>query len=384
MFSLKNFLSTEKSHLPIGFDPEHGIRSLFPKDAGTIKQLEKYVFRKTSSSTVQNNGVQILFGADGDGRWLLGAAVNFADANSPVSVTISATFKVPEAAGCSVEITNGGSSAYNWAWITGVDPWIRDNWPDIFDGDCTFNQGIVFALQGSQVVGGWGNIPGQQNFSGTVVSVNGEPPNVYGPANISGGGLPVSAGSDYWYYSYGGGYYKSGRHDPWGVGFNYEPLYVDQTSGAGTGVIVGTGPDPSTQTGEVGHIVLSGNSRAVFVVLLNNTEDTVLTIQNPNYSGPYVVGDLPSPILPKTAVAWYTSNSGFLQGTQGTVQYYPSKLGSCPAPSSNDPTALVTFNWDNPEWGDNAYSLTAPPQFSTGWEGGDGNIGVVIIRIQDA
>jgi hypothetical protein len=378
MFDLKTFLTTQKSHLPIGFDPSHGIKPLFPKGyAGSIGILDKYVFRRTSSSTVQGIGVQVLFGADGAGRWLLAAVVGYSDPDSD-SVTISVTFTYPNSTdGCSVEIANLAGSPC-WAWVTGIDPWLNQHWPDILTGDCTFNQKIEGALQGGQDTGGDGNVIGEQVLYGVVHALNGGPTNEAGPANIGFQGLPVSAGSDFWYSPYGGGHYQSGTHDPWSD-FDYAPLQVSQTNGVGTGIITGTGPDPSTQTGNLGRDVnFPDDSRVVFAVLLNNTEDTVLSVPNPGPSS----YDLPSPVLPKTAVGWYTVNTGWLQGTQGAAQFYPSKLGSCPAPALGD-TTLVTFNWDNPYWGDNSYSATAPPQYLVTYEGGAGNVAAVIFQIFD-
>jgi hypothetical protein len=377
MFSLDNFVSTEKSHLPTGFNPRDGLKTLFPQGyAGSIGELQNYVFRMTNTSAFPSKTAQAIFAADGAGRWLLAGTAQFASSDgSADDVQISVTFKYPNTTrGCFIEIDsfNVDNSGSAWAWMTGVDPWIRDNWPDIFAGNCEFYNNIALPLQGQgwQRTWGGGDVLGEGILSG------------FGPGNVTGG-LPVSAGSDYWYFPQGGGHYESGTHDPWGARFDYAPLQMGQTSGPGTGVIVGTGPDPSSQMGNLGEgsVGLALGYRTVYAVFLNNTKDTVMTLQKGSLTS------LPSPIFPLTAVGWSsTGGTDFLdiaEGTQGSAQYYPSKLGTCPVPSQGD-TAAVNFNWNNPYAGSNSYSFNAPPQYLVDYVGGDGDTAVVLFSMSDA
>ena len=201
---------------------------------------------------------------------------------------------------------------------------------------------------------------------------------VTSPGNVTGG-LPVSAESDYWYSSAGGGYYKSGTHDPWEGFVKPPPLQVSQTGGVGTGIIVGTGPDPIG--GTIAELATYGS--AVIAVLVNNTKDTVLTLLSSSGGIGSNNNPPPTPVPPQSAVFWATNSDSAWTGTQGTAQYYPSRLGACPAPDLND-TASLTFNWDNPELGSNSYSITAPTQYLASYLGGDGTCAVVIYVINDA
>jgi len=394
MFDVGHYLGTVKNHLPKGFNAKNGLRSLFPPGyKGSISPLENYVFRCLSP---QVGDIQILVGADGDGRWLVASLANapsdpdiqasFVFQHSTDSFGHGFDFDCPSPAGA-------GTPGPQWGWITGVDPWIKENWPSIFAKSCYFNNdnltpgdaaknhGFASGLapfEGAQQTFGYSAIFGEDGLG--VVEPNGYETPCTGYGMVLNG-LPVSAGSDYYYDPTGGGYYKNGGEDPW-KGFDFSPFQISSSTGIGKGSPAWAGPDPSLQTGT--QDVYTGWGRNVICVLLNNTKSSVLTvptITSLSANGANVTMDPPSPVLPGTAVVWATGISGV--GTQGSLQYYATPLGDPLIDLALDSNRIITFNWDNPYVGSNSYSASCSPPFSVTYQGGDGDTAVVIFNLTD-
>jgi hypothetical protein len=279
-----------------------------------------------------------------------------------------------------------------WVWCTGVDPWITDNWPQIFAKGCFFNNdaitpvnaGInhgfenVFPLEGGQQTYGYGSVLGE-NGLGAAEPGGYETP-CYRLGNVLNG-LPVSDGSHYYYYPSGGGYYTSGTKDPWS-GFDFSPLQISSSNGIGTGILAWAGPDPGLQTGT--QSTNNSNSRVVFAVVLNNTADSVLTIPSIsaiNLNGSTAIVYPQSPIPPGSTMLFVSGQTA--AGTQGSVQFYAAHLGDPLVDNVPDPKKLITLNWDNPYAGSNSYSASCSPPYSVSWQGGDGDTAVIIFNITD-
>jgi|HubBroStandDraft_5_1064220.scaffolds.fasta_scaffold02998_7 hypothetical protein len=164
MWSLRNTLATIGNHLPDGFSPSDGIRSLFPPAASvTITVLSQYVF--TWTGTVYNvpdipgQEAQIFVGADGAGRWFLGWLPP--DPENPV---FDGSFDQRARTGF-VFLSPATATARGFIGpeqsvpntpppncFCGVDGWISSNWPQAFPA------GIYVDVQ---VASGFDHLPDQ-------------------------------------------------------------------------------------------------------------------------------------------------------------------------------------------------------------------------------
>lgn len=64
---------------------------------------------------------------------------------------------------------------------------------------------------------------------------------------------------------------------------------------------------------------------------------------------------------PGTSTSWQSESDGFMTGTEGTVTYDMVGVGP------------VRVHWNNPYWGSNSYSCSAPGGYQCSWTGGSGN-----------
>jgi hypothetical protein len=108
-------------------------------------------------------------------------------------------------------------------------------------------------------------------------------------------------------------------------------------------------------------------SRSVTVVVKNATSDEILVTSTSSLPhGDWDVAPDFTGVLPNFLEAFTAQSDG--AGTQGWLQFT----------LQSDPSAIVTINWDNPYWGSNSYSCTAPPPYSMSYQGGAGNNAVVV------
>ncbi len=382
MFSLRQFLATNLNHLPTGFDAQLGIRQLFPIGySGSIGILQRYVFRCTYSYSLEKSAGQWVVGADGDGRWVFAVLINSGDTNWSADLSFIFEYSNDNAGhGFNVAMNPPG-----WIWITGVDPWIRDNWPNVFQQSCLGHAVDSFwgapsgdnAATANKYSGGLSVLGDAQQTigSGSILGEEDDPDQSTGLGSVDFG-LPPSAGSDFYYEEDGGGFYLHGRHDPW-TGFDFALL---QISGLGAGQFSGTAPDSSSLTGTI-QINRGVDPRCVVVILLNNTKDTILTLMSSSAEWKSFAIQPPTTILPGTAVEWASQADN--AGTKGTAQYYPSRDGAPPIPNSPEESESVTFNWDDPFIGKNSYSASVPQPYLVSYQGGDGDTAIVIFNFTE-
>ena len=126
-------------HLPDGFDASRGIRSLFPpgKSVG-LSSLRRYVYSVEGWAATGELYPTYSVRADGAGNWCLrvlisttgngrfGAEVVFAFSTDTQGRGIVATGNY----GGGISGSDDGIGVSVLAH--GLDPWIRDNWPDMF------------------------------------------------------------------------------------------------------------------------------------------------------------------------------------------------------------------------------------------------------------
>jgi hypothetical protein len=138
MMSLKRTLATLAdyppngyNHLPNGFDPSKGIRSLFPpqKSCG-VSALKNYVFSYTGyAQTPEGNSAEMLVMADGAGRWGIGANPSL----DPLAISWAGGFVFNysnDGAGHGYIVNNGNVNA---GVVDGFnEPWILQWWPQAF------------------------------------------------------------------------------------------------------------------------------------------------------------------------------------------------------------------------------------------------------------
>jgi hypothetical protein len=138
MWSLKQTLANLAAyppdgynHLPNGFDPAKGIRSLFPAHKTcNISSLKNYVFSFTGwASTPEHNNAQMLVIADGAGRWGINAIASL----DPLAISWAGGFVFKfssDSAGHGFVINNAN---VNNGIVNGFnEPWLLENWCDAF------------------------------------------------------------------------------------------------------------------------------------------------------------------------------------------------------------------------------------------------------------
>ena len=157
MWSLKQTLANLAAyppngynHLPVGFDPAKGIRSLFPPHQTCgVSALKSYVFSFTGfAQTREGNSANMLIIADGAGRWGIGAVPSL----DPLAISWAGGFVFNysnDGNGHGYVVNNANVNA---AVVDGFnEPWILQNWCEAFpvgvhlwmwDEDTTFVSGF--------------------------------------------------------------------------------------------------------------------------------------------------------------------------------------------------------------------------------------------------
>ncbi len=107
--------------------------------------------------------------------------------------------------------------------------------------------------------------------------------------------------------------------------------------------------------------------RMVAVVLKNASTETLNYISASLSHGAWDV-EVPVEISPGELGAWTSVSDGFMTGTQGSAQFF---IGT-------DESRIVTLNWDNPFYGGNSFSASAPAPYNIPHQGGIGDIAVVV------
>lgn len=144
MWSLHTTLEAlgKGGHLPFGFQAAKGIRSLFPRvqrSGVSISLLKKYLYSRTGQAGTGSINAQFYVGADGAGHWALagnitsggdcrwgaGFVFQFSDSNSGHGFVATGQYDA------AVEGELPSPSVLNFS-VTGLDPWIGGNWPDVF------------------------------------------------------------------------------------------------------------------------------------------------------------------------------------------------------------------------------------------------------------
>lgn len=151
IWSLSYTLAALSNHLPAGFDAKHGVKSLFPKGyKGSVKALDQYVFVSYQPFFLADNRWDNTYAnayvmADGTGRWFF--SWYYWQTDPPKS-------SYRPGAGFAFLLSDKGSAhvfvdkttpVYDWwdpppnvstnsqmSCSGGTDPWIAQNWPDLF------------------------------------------------------------------------------------------------------------------------------------------------------------------------------------------------------------------------------------------------------------
>jgi hypothetical protein len=391
MFSVRQFLQNQRNHLPLLYDPSQGLRPLFPVGyVGGISLLKSYVFRYTGSVQTSSCSADFLIGGDGSGRWLFATQLQLGSATSYLVSFVFSVTTGTSAYGFTITVRNSS----NWNWITGIDPWIQQNWPSVFAGgiygylDDTTEDGVLSdnnaatengyasltTLQGAQQTSGDGPAIGEGADSGAAF------PNIDLGWPLAEPGLPPSAGSSYIYSVYGPGTYPPGEIDPW-ANFDTAPLEVSATNGIGSSYFA-CWPDTSAQTGTT--TLHTGTfHQNVIIIFVNNTPDTFLTLVGQDEQTAFAIQP-PNTIWPLTAVEWadgFTSSSELTPDTpNGWATYYPFKNGQ---PPLGDSSKNITLSWKDPSFGSNTITASAPPPYKISSQGGDGSTAVVIYTLSE-
>jgi len=151
IWSLSYTLASLSKHLPSGFEAKKGIKSLFPKGyKGSVRVLDQYVFVSYQHFSVKDDRFDETYAnayvmADGTGRWFF--SWYYWQTNPP-----KADYR--PGAGFAFILSDKGSAhvfidkttpVYDWwdpppnvstnsqmSCSGGTDPWIAQNWPDLF------------------------------------------------------------------------------------------------------------------------------------------------------------------------------------------------------------------------------------------------------------
>jgi hypothetical protein len=107
------------------------------------------------------------------------------------------------------------------------------------------------------------------------------------------------------------------------------------------------------------------------VVLKNATREPLLFSTYPLSAGEWDVSPLGLGCAPGSLTAWTSQSDGVWTGTQGEVNLVVQ----------SDPSSIVTISWDNPFYGGNSFSGTAPPPYKLSYQGGGGDNAVVVFTL---
>ncbi len=190
MWSLKNTLGLISSNLPAGFSAKNGVKSLLPpKYKGTLGVLSAYVFTRTGKASIDEwDWATYFVAADGGGRWFFSwTGYPYDLGHWPESIP-DANIRLQ--AGFVFLYTNDGvargfidtsrPSTYSLSCASGADPWIAENWPNLFTS-------TVFC--GYQQAAGFDSLPPESNIWQNA----GFPQANF--AALSGGNVPSSGGA---------------------------------------------------------------------------------------------------------------------------------------------------------------------------------------------
>jgi hypothetical protein len=141
-FSLNEEITSLRNRFPQLFPIGSGIRSHFPTGRPTsITALRRFVFRR-GPINLSAGGVtaSTIVEANGAGGWLLSVDVDegFELFNQKWTVAFVFTHSdtnVGHGQSISGELHGFGGGQVDHKSKTGVDPWIKENWPNAFDGD---------------------------------------------------------------------------------------------------------------------------------------------------------------------------------------------------------------------------------------------------------
>jgi len=157
MWSLRQTLSSIGSHLPQGFDPSHGIKSLFPPGyVGSISVLSKYVYFRSGRAKTSSNPddyASYCVGADGAGKWFfswIGFAYDLVGVDIPdagIRVQAGFVFHFSSDGSGRGYVDNSRPKYYERSCNSGTDAWIHNNWPKIFASDvyCGYQEAAGFS-----------------------------------------------------------------------------------------------------------------------------------------------------------------------------------------------------------------------------------------------
>lgn len=157
MWSLQGTLKSigSTSDLPEDFLAARGIRSLFPtahKDPFSISLLNRYRYSSTGGFASEEIAASFLVKADGAGRWAyvttihcrndtyngaygVGFLFDFStDGTAHGYMQLSAENLINARAGLNPDPK--GYQQRVEVTVQGFDPWIHENWPDVFAGKC--------------------------------------------------------------------------------------------------------------------------------------------------------------------------------------------------------------------------------------------------------
>ena len=112
-------------------------------------------------------------------------------------------------------------------------------------------------------------------------------------------------------------------------------------------------------------------SRSVTVVIKNATFSDDMTLLSSSLSHGEWDVQPPAVIAPGLVAAWTSQSDGFMTGTQGKAQF---RVG-------NNPSSILTLNWDNPYVGSNSYNAAVPPPFFTEYHGGPGDNSFIVWHV---
>lgn len=152
MWSLSGIIdSLYKSHdLPDDYAVAHGTRSLFPSALKNFSIIPLQRYRYSRSLTLETHDVIGEFSllADGAGRWRYDVTIKPEISSPADAYAVGFVFRFSSDAlghghmvvGSGVPDETSDTKAII-VTVIGFDPWIRDNWPDIFANECEFYLG---------------------------------------------------------------------------------------------------------------------------------------------------------------------------------------------------------------------------------------------------
>ncbi|MQA87487.1 MAG: hypothetical protein GEV03_23390 [Streptosporangiales bacterium] len=122
-------------------------------------------------------------------------------------------------------------------------------------------------------------------------------------------------------------------------------------------------------------VVQRAASRSVAALLENKTQATLRQVSNTLAHGVWAAKP-PAEVAPGTTARWSSESSGFMTGTEGSVDF-----------AIEGAATPCRFSWNNPFIGSNSVSASAPPGYKiihSGLSGNNGTVAFQLIRDQQA